>query len=232
MTRILDYTSIQPNPPPPVIRVRHGVREEIVKHLIRRGKVVERSPRDVDMVVLHQTACVFGNPDHRDPDGRYRRAMNVACHVLAFRDGVIAFPNPLPWYVYHGNKFNKRSLGEEIEGHFPGLPDDPSTPRREDIQSTWGNEPTPLTPEGLEAAREGLRLLVYKAKAWGADVKYLAAHRQSSKTRQSDPGWEPWQKVAVEFGERVMGLTLVPDLVVGDGRPIPRAWDPHQGDRY
>lgn len=222
MTKFLDLTPLQKNPPDLV----RGKR----KHLVRRGRVVERAPKDITTIVVHQTACVFGPLEQ--PDKRHVRALGVACHALAFNDGVVALPNPLPWYVWHGNEFNPVSLGLEIEGHFPGLPDDPSTPRREDIATVWGGKATPLTATLVEASCAALDYLVAKGRELGMPIEFIAAHRQSSDTRRSDPGWEIWRTVVLEYAVPKLGLKTLPSYAIGNGRPIPKEWDPHGVGRY
>jgi hypothetical protein len=225
--QILDLTREQPNPPP-IIRA-----DGRPKHKIKRGKVVERNARDVDSITLHQTACVFGK--RKDQPTRYHRALGVACHALAFHDGVVAFPNPLPWWVYQGNDFNPRALGLEVEGSFPGIPDDPSTPRREDLLSHLGDDSkiTPVTDLLVETGRRAILELVQRAALWGATIRYIHAHRQSSSQRRSDPGWELWVRLVLEYAVPVLGLHTEEKLVLGKGdkrgAPIPLEWDPVRG---
>lgn len=222
--RILDLTSEQTNPP---------TREE--KFKVRRGRVVERNPRDVDSITLHQTACVFGLNKAVGPT-RHHRALGVACHALAFRDGVVALPNPLAWYVNQGNGFNPRGLGLEVEGSFPGIPDDPSTPEREDLDTHAGDDArmTEVTDLLVETTRRAMLELVERAADWGAYLRYIHAHRQSSATRKSDPGWEVWVRTVLEYAVPVLGLQVDNTLVLGKGakrgRPIPLDWDPLRGE--
>ncbi len=47
-------------------------------------------------------------------------------------------------------------------------------------------------------------------------------------------GWRLWHEVAL-WAESELGLVTVPALTDHDrgvGRPIPREWDPRQGERY
>ncbi len=199
------------------------------KHRIVRRQVVLRDPSKITGVTVHQTACVFGPRD--DIDARNRRALNVACHALTFRDGTTALPNPMRWWVNQGNGFNGRDLGLELEGHYPGREDDPATTAvREDLRSTWGGEPTPLTPAILDGFRAGLRALVTIARDEGLPIEYVHAHRQSSGDRRSDPGEAIWRGVVL-YMRRELDLTTEPDLWLPssnakneNGRPIPREW--------
>lgn len=218
---VLDLRASQPNPPPLV----NGKR----KHWIRDGRVVERRPEDIDTIVLHQTACVFGK--RQDQPTRHHRALGVACHALAFNDGVVVLPNPLRWYVQHGNGFNACSLGLEVEGIFPGIAGDPKT-----LPKGAGAE-TPLTDVLLLTARLAVRVLIDEARREGITIRRIVAHRQSSATRRADPGSALWKAVVLEHAVPVLGLRTEPDLVLvakngRPGRPIPAAWGGPAGYRY
>lgn len=209
---VVDLRAEQPNPPP----LYNGKR----KHWIRNGRVVMRDPSKIDGIVLHQTACVFGKRE--DQPTRYHRALGVACHALAFDDGVVALPNPLRSYVQHGNGFNDRSLGLEVECNARGLVADPKTVR--------GMEQGPL-PGAIAAGREALRALLELGRAEGMPIRYVWAHRQSSPTRRSDPGEALWKALVVEYAVPVLGLEVQPTMVLaakrgGSGRPLPPQWDP------
>lgn len=186
-------------------------------------RTVVRDPSTIDGVCIHQTACVFGPLSH--PERRWRRALNVPAHVTAFRDGVYAQSAPLLWFLYHGNALSGRTLGLECEGQYPGLLDDPKTPRREDERSFWGDEPTPLTPEAIECFRAALRHLVEGGRRLGCPIAHVWAHRQANGGKPSDPGQAVWTEVA-EWGCRELGLTARYADVWRDGKPIPKAWAP------
>lgn len=197
---------------------------------------VERQARDITGVVLHQTAVPFGVSKRQvaaaDGDRRLalaRRGLDVACHAIAFRDGLVVRTHPLEVHVNHGNGLNSRSLGLEVDGRYPGLDDKPETVPREDLATTWGGDPTELTYRTIAAARVALRDLVVRGRELGMPIEYLWAHRQSSATRRSDPGQGLWESVAL-WAVATLDLKLQPDLVVGDGRAIPLAWG--GGARY
>jgi N-acetyl-anhydromuramyl-L-alanine amidase AmpD len=197
---ILDLRVEQPDPPP-LVRGRR-------KHLVRDGHVVVRDPATIDGIVVHQTACVFSasGTQIRAAEGnrdlaRHRRALGVACHALAFRDGVVVLANPLRWYVWHANRLNARSLGLEVEGRYPGDP--------------W-------TQQQANATALALLALVREGRDEGMPLRYIWAHRQSSATRAGDPGRDIWRLV-VEVG-RGLGLETQPEMKVKSGQTIPPEW--------
>jgi hypothetical protein len=204
---------------------------------VRNGKPVLRKPELVNGIVLHQTAAVFGTSSQQieaaggDRElALARRALRVACHAMAFRDGFVVAASPLRWHVNHANGLNATTLGLEIDGLYSGLQDDPATiPRREDLDTTWQRRvPSKLTPSTIEAASAALTWLVEAGRADGMPLEYLYAHRQSSETRRSDPGEAIWKAIALELAPR-LDLKMLPHWSSGTGRPIPRAWDPEHG---
>lgn len=191
--------------------------------LTPRGRVARRSPANVNGITIHQTAARFGVAPYQIQAAGgnrelalARRSLRVACHVMAFHDGFIAWPNPLDWYVWHGNGWNATELGIEIDGCYPGVVGG----------RTWSGAPaTEATEAVIDAARAGVKLLVEEGRKLGMPIQYIHAHRQSSATRRDDPGEELWRRVVLEYAVPVLGLTTEPQRVVGDGRPIPMEWD-------
>ena len=223
----LDLTSEQVNPPPPKDTV-DGKKMNIVK--LQGNKVFIRKPQTVTGIGIHQTACTFGPA--ADPDKRYRRALHVPSHALAFRDGTFATAFPLPWYAYHGNSLNAFTLGLEIEGQNPGIADDPTTPKREDLQSTWGGKPTPFDDLAIETARAALKYLVEEGRKLGMPIEFIWAHRQSNGNKPSDPGFEIWKHVVLEYGVTQLGLKTQCSKIWDDGKMIPPHWDPNGVGKY
>lgn len=190
-----------------------------------------RDPSTVDSIVIHQTACEFG-VSRRAVEAagdielaRARRALDVACHALAFRNGYFAAAHDLPVLVHHAGRLNDRSLGLEIEGRYPGLLDDPDTLPREDLRTTWGGPPSVFTDEACEAACGALRWLVEEGRRLGMPIKYIYAHRQSSEDRRSDPGQEIWERVVLSYGVPELGLQTRTHEAWKGGRPVPTQWD-------
>lgn len=226
--KILDLRHQQSNPFP-AKRASDG--STIATSKVIRGKTFERDPATVTGITVHQTACVFGPAN--DLERRNRRALGIPAHAVAFRDGTVVLPAPLSWYLYHGNDLNQTTLGLEIEGQYPGLLDDPRTPKREDEATIWkGAKPTPLDELAVESARAALKRLVDEGRALGMPLQYVYAHRQSNGQKPSDPGQELWQKVVLEYGVPVLKLQTRPSATFRDGRPIPRAWEPDAQGSY
>jgi hypothetical protein len=201
---------------------------------VRRGKTVMRDPQTIDGIVIHQTAMPIPPGKHllaRFPDdpemAAAHRAYRAASHVTALRRGVAVLTRPLLAYVHHGNGFNARSLGIEIEGSYPGVETQPK-------KTTWGGNPQEVTDEVVETARDALSWLVEEAAAQNIKLRYVWAHRQASPSRRSDPGSELWRRVVLEHCVPVLGLETQPLLTLrstsrkapGWGRKIPLAWDP------
>lgn len=179
---------------------------------------------DVTGICLHQTACVLGE--------RVERWETVGCHVGITRSGKVIWLHDFDRMVVHGNGWNRRTVGIEIDGLYAGVDgdpstvwDDPSTPRREQ-----GME---LTPEAVAAAQDAIRWICTEVADRAGNVRALVAHRQSSKDRRNDPGSAIWQAVALpmhaELGLGDGGI----GFAIGTGRPIPEEWDQRcAGVRY
>lgn len=193
---------------------------------------VMRDPSTVTTIVVHQTAVEFGvskrliKASGGDIElARARRALDVACHAMAFRQGYFVAAHPLRAYVNHGNRFNATSLGLEIDGRYPGIMDDPATVAREDLRTTWGGEPTELTEETIATACNAIGWLVEEGRREGMPIESIASHRQSSDARRSDPGQEIWQRAVLEAAS-MFRLNVLRDSPWTQGRPIPTQWDP------
>jgi hypothetical protein len=220
--KVYDLRGEQPNPP-----------KRSRKFKLSAGGVVSRNPAMVTGITIHQTAVRYGIKDYQvQASGGdielalARRSKEVACHVMAFIGGFIAWPNPLDWYVYHGNGFNASKLGLEIDGNYPGLIGG----------KVWnhasGGKETVVTDELVKAACAGIELLTREGRKMGMPIQYIHAHRQSSSKRRGDPGEELWKRVVLDFAVDKLGLIPRQDYMCGDGRPVPREWDPNGVGSY
>lgn len=227
---VLDTAAEQPNPPQRLIR---GPFKRY--RALPNGKVLVRAPETVTGIVVHQTACHFGPA--ADPARRHDRAHDIPIHAVAFRDGVVALPYPLTWDLYHGNQLNARSLGLEVEGLFAGVEGTDHAPvhdagGRGDLVAPHPGGTDGLEPLLLETAKRALRELVERGRALGMPIEKVWAHRQSSATRRPDPGELLWTHLVLGYAVPVLGLRTEVDLVVGDGRPVPKEWDPSATAEY
>ncbi|MEM8884921.1 MAG: N-acetylmuramoyl-L-alanine amidase [Planctomycetota bacterium] len=205
----------------------------------RGGEVVMRDIKDVDTICIHQTAVEFGVSRRaiKEADGdvelaRARRALDVACHTMAFRQGYFVAAHEMEVYVNHANGFNPFSLGLEIDGRYAGLMDDPDTAAREDLRTTWGGEPTELTEVTVQSSQAAIFWMVERVRQRGGRIRRVVSHRQSSANRRSDPGEEIWNRVVEGFADQELGLEIDRLRVDGDGRPVPVAWSPKGQGRY
>lgn len=175
-------------------------------------------------ICLHQTACEMG-----ERTDRYDR-LNV--HFVVTRSGSIRRLHDLRTGLCAANGWNNQTVSIEIDGLYAGVEDDPGTVNvNEAMRSTWDDPSTPfretpqqVTPEAMESARQLCRWIVAETARNGGSIGVLVAHRQSSGSRQSDPGEAIWQQVAVplhaELGLGDGGVGFVLD----DGYPLPDAW--------
>ena len=199
----------------------------------RGNAVVRRDLADVDTLVVHQAGAEYGvskraiaNAGGDVELARARRALDVACHVMAFRQGYFVAAHDLDVYVNHAGRFNAKSYCLEIDGRYPGLADDPDTAAREDLRTTWGGDPTTLTDDTVRAACDAVEWIFEEAIRRGGGIKKVKGHRQSSDTRRSDPGEEIWRRVVLDFARDQVGLEVVRESPWRKGRPVPVAWDP------
>ena len=165
-----------------------------------------RDPRKVHALVLHQMACCF------KPSDPLKRFLSLGAHFAILADGRILQLHPVSALLWASNGFNPRSVAVEFAGNFPN------------IYGKWWegdrfgrNRPT---PEQLDAGRYLVRHLI---KTIG--LTHVLAHRQSSHTRDNDPGPEIWYHVGQWAVER-LGLK---DGGPGykhptGGKPIPDQW--------
>jgi hypothetical protein len=184
----------------------------------------KRTWQNVTGITLHQTACVLGE--------RPGRWAGVGAHVGVTRGGTVIHLHDFTELVVHGNGWNTQCVGIEMDGLYEGIAgdlstlwDDPSTPMRE--------RPNIVTNALIEAAKAAVRWICADVARHGGHVRFLVAHRQSSETRQNDPGSALWQAVALPL-QAELGLSDGgAGFAIGKGRPIPEAWDPSRvGIKY
>jgi hypothetical protein len=189
----------------------------------RRKIMHHRAWEQVTGVTLHQTACHLGEA----PD----RWKSLGAHLGITREGKILWMHDFDNAVVHGNGLNSHTVGIEMDGYYAGV--------EGDLKTFWRptdapkRKPMVPTPALIEAAHQAVRWIVAIVAAHGGTVTGMRAHRQASKTRQSDPGSALWKAVALPLMEELKLSDGGPFECIGSGKPIPEAWDPrHIGVKY
>jgi len=164
-----------------------------------------RDPKKVHALVLHQMACCF---KVKDPLTRF---LKMAPHFAILPDGRILQFHPILALTGASNGFNAGSVAVEFAGNFP------------DTKGKWWHGPqngmNQVTAAQIEAGRYLVRYLI---RTMG--LKTILAHRQSSGTRDNDPGPDIWFHVG-QWAIDNLGLKDGgPGFKVGTGNAIPDLW--------
>lgn len=182
---------------------------------------------NVTGICLHQTACMMG-----ERDARYD---SIGAHVVVCRSGKVLWMHDFNRLIVHGNGWNARCVGVEIDGLYEGVDGNPAT--------LWNDPSTPYrevgqipTAEAMESSRQVIRWICSEVADHGGQVKALVAHRQASGNRQNDPGSAIWKAVALPMHAELKLTDGGPGFRLNDsagGLPIPEAWDPsRRGIKY
>lgn len=172
-----------------------------------------RTPRawsGIKGVTLHQTGCLLSD--------RPTRWDSVGAHIGVTRSGVIVLMNELTDFIWHGQGLSHHTIGIEISGNFHGLE------CRDWTVWKGGGGPHTLTDAQCKALNQ--RLLPWLRDQFdenGQRFEVVRAHRQSSGSRQSDPGEEIWRTVGLTWIDK-LGIEQDPGWRTGSGRPIPEDW--------
>lgn len=170
----------------------------------RKGK-----PRDMSKVyalVLHQTA---GNQRNTPPD----RYDGVTAHFVIKPNGQILQLHPLTARLNASNGFNAGSVAVEFAGNFP------DTRGKRYVYPNGASPQGVLTAEQIKAGRCLIRYLVKNM-----NLTHILAHRQSSGSRENDPGPDIWYHVG-QWAINNLGLRDGgQNFKVGSGNPIPDSW--------
>jgi hypothetical protein len=164
-----------------------------------------RAPGTVDALVLHQMACCY-RP--RDP---LRRFLSITSHFAITHDGRILQLHPTAALLWASNGFNRRSVAVEFAGNFPN------------VRGRWWEGDrfgrNQVTQRQIDAGRRLVRHLVSTI-----GIRFVFAHRQSSASRENDPGPDLWYNVG-QWAVSSAGLSDGgPGFKVGSGNPILPAW--------
>ena len=200
-------------------------------------------PRPIESITgitLHQAAVVL----EREPK-------NPAYHVLVQRRGRALLLRDLGHQMHQAQRvFNRSDVGIEFSGYYAGVAGDLRTfwkPKRAPKR-----KPQQLTAAAIAAGLDAIRWIIAEVAAHGGQIRHIHAHRQTSRSRTSDPGSQIWQTIALpimdEFGldhlietgdGRLVELVPHEDHPIGNcysdagpGWPIPREWDPRRTTTY
>lgn len=192
------------------------------------GKIIHYNPEtrsweETTGTTLHQTACNMGE--------RIERYDTIGAHFAVLLSGRVIRLCDNNRIVFHGNGWNARCVGIEVNGLYAGREDDPATAQDEALRSTWDDPSTPTreqpmrtTPQAMLATRNLVRWIHWDIARHGGKMTKLVAHRQSSLERRNDPGEAIWKAVALPLHAE-LGLD---DGGVGfkiGGYAIPECWD-------
>ena len=171
----------------------------------RRHRKGRRDPKTAYALVLHQMACCFS------PQDPLQRFLTIGSHFAIAKDGRILQLHPISALVWASNHFNERSVAVEFAGNFPNV-----TGKWWKGKEYGSNRPTPAQ---IDAGRYLVRYLM---RVNG--LTHILAHRQSSGTRENDPGPDIWYNVG-QWAVDTLGLKDGgPGFKVGTGNPIPTEW--------
>ncbi|HEX7334097.1 MAG TPA: peptidoglycan-binding protein [Pyrinomonadaceae bacterium] len=172
-----------------------------------------RPPEKVWALVLHQMACCF---NVKDPLTRF---LKMAPHFAILPDGRILQIHPLQAYTPASNGFNAGSVAVEFAGNFPSTRGKWWISKSLKTDAARKANQNQVTPQQIESGRY---LVQYLKRVMG--LKTILAHRQSSGTRENDPGPDIWYNVG-QWAIDNLGLSDGgPDFKVGTGNPIPDLW--------
>jgi hypothetical protein len=164
-----------------------------------------RDPKKVYALVLHQMACCFR------PADPLKRFLSINSHFAIAADGRILQLHPITELLWSSNGFNAGSVAVEFAGNFP------NTKGRWWQGDKFGRDRP--TPAQLEAGRYLVRHLI---RVMG--LTHILAHRQSSASRENDPGPEVWFHVGQWAVDKLGLKDGGPGFKLPGANPIPDEW--------
>lgn len=192
------------------IRARAEARRTKDRRIRKKlGSYKSRPWFDVTGICLHQTAVEMSSTE--------KRWESLGAHLGITRKASVMWCHDLNRIVWHGNGWNNRCVGIEIDGRYPGVVGRPET--------LWNGPESPITDEIIEASKATIRWVCKYVALRGGKIEVLVAHRQSSTMRRSDPGEAIWKAVALPMMEELGLGDGGPGFEIG-GYPIPEEWDP------
>lgn len=172
-----------------------------------------RDPRKVYAFVLHQMAFKRWNPKtkgYSNPESY----LATGAHFCIMFDGRIIQLHAFTRMIWHGNCVSPGSVAVEFEGNFPN------------IKGGWWIDKKSKVPnkdKPTQAQFESGKFLTSYLKAV-LGTTHILAHRQSSDSRENDPGPDIWYNVG-QWAIDKLGLTDGgPTFKCGSGKPILPVW--------
>lgn len=172
-----------------------------------------RDPRKVYAFVLHHMAFKRWNPKtkaYSNPESY----LATGAHFCIMLDGRIIQLHACSRMIWHGNCVSPGSVAVEFEGNFPN------------IKGGWWINKDAKVPDkdkpSLAQFDSGKFLTSYLKTVLG--TTHILAHRQSSDSRENDPGPDIWYNVG-QWAIDKLGLTDGgPTFKCGTGKPILPEW--------
>ncbi len=199
-------------------------RERTAKDKRGRSKGTRAYSR-VTGIALHQPAVNIREPE-RTLSWPVHGAVLAGPHENSAR--VVLLHDPTA-YLYHGHGFNRRDIGIEVGARACGIEGDPRTlwlPKKHSHLEGEARLAKAVEATGgqLEGCRRLMRYYAQQVEANGGRLEYIHAHRQSHKSRVSDPGSRIWQYCG-EWAKAELGLSSGPGgWSLGSGHALPDAW--------
>jgi len=176
-----------------------------------------RQWKDIDAIVLHQTAYLF---DSREQWYTLRAHVGISDALAEFY-----IVNPLNCLMWHANGFNRRSIGIEVSGSFPGLSGDNRTHwKPQSGYSMHRHGPHVFTPLQAAATKAAIKFIMEEAERHGGRIKFCFAHRQASKDRIGDPGEDVWREVGTWAVKEMALNDGGRGYKIGSGYALPDSW--------
>lgn len=190
---------------------------------------------DIDSILMHQTACVFGG-------AKEQRLAKVAINgAVTVKGEALRIHDPLTW-VWHAQGYSARSYGIEVEGNYEGVLGDDSSFWRPSSKPNL--QPTELTDAMVRAGQSLCRWVIRTVEAHGGQVKYMLTHRQAYPSKPSDPGEAIYKGICLPIMEE-FGLgggdqyrasysytSKGKRKHVKPGAPVPVEWNPEMPTGY
>jgi hypothetical protein len=176
----------------------------------RRAYRTLRSPDTIDAVCVHHLGPHAGAAPRKGQgetilDRAVWRALRQPYTVWC-QPGIVVLVWPFERVTWHGNGFNRRSLGLVVAGNFPALEAD-----REDRH----DDPQPCA----SSVRVALGILHAEVPS----VRLLLTHSQAAR-KPADPGEAVAKIITAAGAALVPPLLPAPELVIGNGRPWAAEW--------